>query len=157
MKNSSRMTIAVPILMFGLFAVLAVIAVLFGAEAYRTQVETAEQNADTDTSLSYIRQKVHAFDTQGSVILEGNDTLVLEQNSEGTVYTTRIYVYDSSLWECFAAEGADLSPDDGTRILELKSLYLEEVNSHLLRAVCTDKNGDRQEALISVRTAIVQE
>ena len=95
-RNRSADTVFALILLT-LFAVLALLLVIIGGNAYRATVERTERNNQLRTSVSYIANKVRAAGKDAELKnVDGVHTLVLREQSETGTYVTYIYEYNGS-------------------------------------------------------------
>lgn len=116
------------LLLFGVFATCILSVLLTGARAYRGLTDRDGAAYDERTTAQYLATKVRQADAAGQVwvapFLAGgpvDDTLFLKEGD----YCTRIYCYDGSIWELFAAaDGGDFVMADGERIMPADGLSL---------------------------------
>ena len=146
-----------PIILFLVFAIAAISVILFAARVYQREVESAQKNYNTRTSLEYLTEKVHRSDAQGAVgvgSFGGGDALVLEDSSDDgdARYVTYIYCYEGGLRELYARKGEDVDPSAGTEIIPLQEFHAELAGDHLLRLTCTDADGSSQSTLAAIRS-----
>ena len=127
-------------LQLGLFALLSVLLVLFGVQAYRRTVARSDKIGYDRILSAYLRSMVRAQDEEGSIEADP-DMIRLSYEFDGTVYVTRIYVHDGMLREWFADENYDFRPEDGDEICEAGSLSARLENG-LLHVEITDTDGD---------------
>ena len=126
--------------LLGLFAVLAVTVVLFGANAYAGNAESYEANYNNRTSLVYIMQKLHSNAEGGNVSIGRigeSDALIITSKEGETVYSTVIYVYENKLKEVVALGGTDVLPTDGQDIMELSEISFLSYTDELLKVTAT--------------------
>ena len=101
--KQNHMHIIAPLLLFVLSSICAVLMVLAGIRLYSRMNETSSSLQNNRTAVSYIRSKIRSLSPEGSVsieTIEGKDALLLTDTMDNTSYTTYIYVYDNSLYEC---------------------------------------------------------
>ena len=99
---------------------------------YRSATEHSSLNYTAGTSLSYISEKIHQSDENGSVSLgtfDGLDALILEQEYDGASYFTYIYTDEHELKELFVKEGVQADASRGRQILQVKSFEMEAVSA----------------------------
>lgn len=107
-----------------LFALLSVLVIAIGVQAYNQVVRNADANAQLRTSLSYTANKIRAHDGLGEIAAAregGIDTLALFQAIEGEAYVTYIYCYDGMLYEWFTAADAAFDPELGEALVPMES------------------------------------
>lgn len=141
-KRKHMIDFLFPIALFFVFALSALTVILLAARIYQDTTENSSLNYTSRTCLSYISEKVHQNDLQGSVSLgsfDGCDALIMEQRHDGETYCTYIYTYDNELKELFIKEGAEASASSGRTILEVENFSIEKLTDDLLRFSCTDK------------------
>lgn len=132
------------LVLFCVFALAVLLVLVLGAQSYGGSVRRAQEGYNGRTALSFFATKVRQYDGAGSVELcrfGGGEALCLRETVEGTSYLTYLYCYDGALRELYCEEGLDLAPEDGTELLPLEELRLEETDRGLLRATCTDEVG----------------
>ena len=122
------------LLLVAAFALLALFAVMTGANVYRNTAAAAEENYAARTSLLYVTEKLRQCGgapcaTVGTV--GGVDALVLRQTVEGNDVLTYIYAADGALREVVALSGVAVNVRDGQPIMELSALRLSEANGLL--------------------------
>ncbi|GFI62499.1 hypothetical protein IMSAG049_01683 [Clostridiales bacterium] len=117
----------VALLLFGIFAVCVLIVLLTGADAYRGLTQRDRDAYLRRTCTQYIATRVRQADSLGDIAVEpfgeGNALAIAEGE-----YHTLVYCYEGWLMELYCGIEAELEPEDGERLLEMKGLdfYLEE-------------------------------
>ncbi|MEG2314676.1 MAG: DUF4860 domain-containing protein [Clostridia bacterium] len=122
--------------LIGLFALLSTTLTLISIRAYRNVDQASTRNSDEQIVLSYLLNKVHAYDAVGAVsirTMDGVDLLCLRETADGTCYETRIYAADGMLREYFAEANEAFDPELGEPLCALSSLRIEMVDERLLR------------------------
>lgn len=136
--KTSRTTGLLALLVFLLFALCLLLVLLTGAGVYRGLVRRGEERYAARTMVQYIATRVRQA---GDVAVEefgGCKALVFPETIGGETYLTRVYCYEGWLMELFSADGADLSPEDGERLLEG-----ETVHFHLEEKLLTVRAGEQ--------------
>ena len=111
------------LLLFGVFAVCVLIVLLTGARAYRGLTERDRAAYDRRTCAQYLTTRVRQGDVSGGVSVEPfGDTTALCMEQYG--FVTRVYCYDGYLMEMYTFEDAELTPQDGEKIMPLEGLTL---------------------------------
>ena len=155
-KEEKQSTILVPLLLYLVFAGGALILILFGANVYQKTVSNSKYRYNSDTVISYIQGKIHAFDTIDTLKIEsfdGQDCLMIYQVVEGSTYCTKIYSYDGYLRELFIdVNFTDMPLDSGTKLIPIQSLKIEPINNHLIKFSCIDEKDHEAITYINVRT-----
>jgi hypothetical protein len=144
-----------PLLLFAVFAIIAVSVILFSARVYKHSVDLAERNYSINTARAYILQKIRKNDTLGAVSagqFGGTDALILSDTEEDGLYETCIYLYEGSLRELYQKKGANTDPSAGTPVLALDDFSVKDETGGLLRISCTDPDGNTQSFLAAVRS-----
>lgn len=142
--------------LFLLFVLAAMLVVVLGSNIYAGSVRGMSEHGEVRTAVSYITQKVRQDREQGAVSIEsfgGSDALVLSENTDGTVYETRLYLYDGHLTELLAVQGSDLSPDAGTPVMTMQSLSFRMLSPELLRVAGTFRDGETVSFCLSLLPA----
>ncbi len=128
-----------------LFALLSVLIVAIGIQAYDQIVQNAETNARFRTSLSYTANKIRVYDGLGMIeaTREGDiDTLALHETIDGDEYVTYIYCYNGMLYEWFTAAGTAFDPLQGEALLLMES-FQAVVDANGIWQTFTDPDGMR--------------
>lgn len=152
-QPNSSIHIILPIILFCIFAVCAILVVLFGARVYSSMIQKSDLNYTARTSLSYIREKVRQNENTGSIAVRsigGNDCLVLKEHAGGTLYCTYIYVYDGNLCELYTKARSKVHADAGTAVIPLRKMNIKKINDHLLSIKCTDNSGTLRRSMIKI-------
>ena len=112
------------LLLFGVFAVCVLFVLLTGAKAYRGLTERDRTAYDRRTCVQYIATKVRQGDVEGGVTVEPfGDTAALCMRQYG--FVTRVYCYDGWLMEMYTFEDAELTPQDGEKVMPLSGLSFD--------------------------------
>lgn len=144
-----------PIALFFVFALSALTVILLAARIYQNTTENSSLNYTSRTCLSYISEKIHQNDLQGSVrtgTFDGCDALIMEQTHEGETYYTYIYAYGQELKELFIKEGVNASAGSGRTILEIQSFSIELLSDDLLKFSCTDNKNQEASTIIGIKS-----
>lgn len=147
-------------LLIGLFSLTSLTLTLVGTRVYRNVTDSAAQNSDSQIVLSYLRNKVRAFDTQDSVFIDERDglpVLCLYESLDGQSYETTIYAYQGAIWERFAPAGEAFDPEDGARLIDAQSLQWTLLTDHLLEATVVFDNGTTSTVRMALRTGTAKE
>ena len=148
-----------PVALFFVFAVSALTVILLATNIYRSATEHSSLNYTAGTTLSYISEKIHQSDENGSISIgtfDGLDALILEQEYNGTSYFTYIYTDENELKELFVKEGVQADASSGRPILQVKSFEMEPVSDHTFRFTCTDEAGQNASSIVSTRSSKAQ-
>ena len=133
------------LLLFCVFSIGILSVLLSGAGAYRRLTARDSLNYDSRTCAQYLATKVRQASGPESVELshfgEG-DALHIYQQVDGVRYLSRVYCHDGWLMELFTAADGEFDPQDGEKILQIRSLDLQR-NDNLLTLTVVDGNGTR--------------
>jgi hypothetical protein len=139
-----------------LFAVLSILLVLLGAQAYRHVTERANTNFNIRTSLGYVQGKLRSHDGMGAVRIEYKDgicVLTLEQNIDGGRYETSIYCYHGTLYETLISTGTEFAPEQGEALANLESFNIVFENSGFIITV-VDTNHVRYSQFVAQHSIV---
>ena len=112
-------------LLLGIFAVFSTVMVLLGARTYKTTSERTQAHNEGRVAAAYVRSMVRADDETGVITLEdldGISTVTMRYVYDDEAYLTRLFVYDGSLRELFAAEEYEFDPEQGEIVCPLDSM-----------------------------------
>lgn len=127
-------------LLIGIFAIASITLVLTGIKAYRNVTQNGNNNTQKLLAISYLSNKIRAYDLTGSVKLEtrnGTPMLCLVEEFDGDQYETRIFYYQGSICEQFMLAQDEFDPDLGERLTEVKSMEFEQTAPNLLQMTVT--------------------
>lgn len=144
----------VAMLLACIFAICVLLTLVFGVRAYRTVAQDAEQGYSRSVGLSYVTQKVRAYDQNGLVsagAFEGLDALHFYEVFDGVTYETLLYVYDGWLCELYAEQGAGFLPEDGETLLEAQGMTVSQEGT-LLMIGFTGIDGKTSYGTIALRS-----
>ncbi len=142
-------------LLIGLFAILSLTLTLIGTRVYSEVALGAVRSGDAQTILSYLGNKVRAYDAQGGVAIgeqAGLDTLRLLETLDGQIYETTIYAYQGAVWERFAPAGEPFDPADGQRLAEARSLTFAMAAPGLVEATVVMPDGEARTLRMALRS-----
>jgi hypothetical protein len=113
------------IMLLGLFAITAISVALLGAQVYARTAENLQANFGTRTSIIYLSEKIRACQGEISVRDIGEEkALVLDEETDGQVYESWIYILDDSLYEAVVRQGSLVLPSAGQKIMPLESFEM---------------------------------
>lgn len=154
-KRKHMIDFLFPVALFFVFALSALTTILLAARIYQSTTENSALNYTSRTSLSYINEKLHQHDCDGSIHIgsfHGCDAIIMEQEHEDDVYYTYIYAYDQELKELFIKEDVEASASSGRTILEIKDFSIEQLSDRLLRISCSDQKGRQASTIVSIKS-----
>ncbi|MCL2033956.1 MAG: DUF4860 domain-containing protein [Oscillospiraceae bacterium] len=155
--NSHMVDIIFTLALFCVFAASALLVVLIGANVYQNTTASMSDNFDTRTSITYISTKIRQNDALDSVYMtefSGVPALVLREEIGGDLYNTWIYHYDGELREIFAADDAQVSPENGQTVMSVPNLMIERLSVNMFRITTVDSRGRRAGMIISPRCIV---
>ncbi|MFW5677205.1 MAG: DUF4860 domain-containing protein [Acetivibrio ethanolgignens] len=156
-KHKHMIDLLFPVALFFVFTLSALTVTLLAANIYQSTTEASVRNDSARTSLSYIAEKVHQNDIEGTVFLgtfDGCDALVLQQTYNSESYYTYIYTYNNKLKELFIKKGANATASDGKDILKVKDFSMSKINDRLLKFQCIDQEGKTESIVVSLQCFI---
>lgn len=124
-EKTSKLTDLLALLLLAVFAVCVLFVLLTGAKVYRNLVRSGGTRFERRTAVQYVTTRVRQAESVSVAEFEGCDALVIPEEIGGKTYLTRVYVYDGYIRELFCAETANLSPEDGEKILPAESLEFD--------------------------------
>lgn len=114
--------------LFALLVLATLALVLVGSRVYQTLVQGQNQNSNGRAVHAYLYSQLRGADrTNGVVLGEGpqGQALLLQENIDGTVYETRIYLYNSNLMEEYAVQGTLFDPDKAQAVAKAQQFEIE--------------------------------
>lgn len=153
--KQSHMDGLLALVLFGVFAACVLSVLLLGADAYQRLTERDRDVYGWRTAAQYLATRIHQADSAGDVRVEdfgGCDALVLRERADGAAYVTRVYWYDGYIRELFTQEDAQMTPQDGEKILEAGGLSLEPGSGGTILAELTDEAGRTLELVFCLRS-----
>lgn len=130
--------------LFGIFAITALIVVMFGANVYQKTSADMDVNFTARTSVAYLSEKIRQNDTASNIsvrTVDGMDALVLTQPLDDLDLETWIFCDGTNLREITIYAGKFVSLQDGEAILDLSSMSIEETEKGLLQFRLRDMSG----------------
>lgn len=140
--------------LFCVFAVLALLVVVLGANVYKGISEDMTKNFDARTSVAYLSEKIRQNDVMGGISVRdanGTDALVLSREAEGKIYETWVYVQDGWLREVTVSAGTDAMNMGAERVMELANMEIEQ-DDGLFDIEVEDVSGNRYTGAIYAKT-----
>ena len=151
MKNDGHRNITrlLTLVVFGAFALCVAAVLLTGAGTYRTLTQRGSAAHSQRIAARYLTTR---FQQAAAVQVEdfcGLPALTDREEIDGKTYVTRVYCYEGTLRELFAAENAPVAPGDGEVILEAESLTFSRADQ-LLTVEITHPDGRTQRLLLAM-------
>lgn len=152
-KKKHSIDFLFPLALLFVFAVSAIVVLLFAADIYEETVSDSSRNSSARTSTAYVTEKIHNSE-DGSVSigkLDGCDAIIIRQTVDDEDYLTYIYAYDGSLRELLVRSDFTASCDLGSRILNVNEFSIEKINDKLIKISCTDTSGKQAQTLVGIK------
>lgn len=140
------------------FLVYAIALLMFaslGASVYRNVTSQMQQHQIRRTAESYLREKIRQHDRKGAIRIgevEGQQALQITEQIEEKVYVTYIYTDNGMLKELFISAEKEPRLQDGTGLLELNNLTLEEEEDGYLKIRLEMNDGKERRFLVRRRS-----
>lgn len=151
-KERSLSTLAA-LLTFALFAIGILSVLLGGANVYQRLNQRDQNSYDSRTCAQYIATKLRQAPSPGAVAVApfgDGDGLFITETIGDCAYLTRVYCHDGWLMELFTVVGGEFSPEDGEKILPLRTLSLTRDGS-LVSVQLTDLDNTSQRLTLHIR------
>lgn len=155
--NKSRHTIDTlfVITLFFVFAFSVIVLTGIGANVYTNVVGKMSSNYNSRASFTYVYNKIHQSDRDGSISIGeycGLDACVISEEIDNISYCTYLYSYDGELKEMFTRQGQTLDPSFGTKILDIDSFEIEKVSDSLFRFDITPSGSEKESLFVHIRS-----
>lgn len=141
--------------LLALFSITSFFVIMIGARQYHSIANQMTENYETRTASSYLIEKFHQNDANGSVIItdvDGIPAVALTQTIREQNYTTFIYAYDGYLREVTVSQGTTITPASGQKIVEAADFYGNICSNNLYCFTLTDTYGNSRPIYISRNT-----
>lgn len=159
MKKAYQHTIdfLFPIALFFVFSASSLIVLLLAANIYQNIVSDSQSAFEQGTTLTYITNKLRQNDTQGTEHIyltqfDGYDALAIEQEYNEQSYITYIYEADGYLKEIFMQKDVTALAKNGTTIMEIFDLTMNELSDGLFQFTCTSTDGTSDSIIVSLHS-----
>lgn len=151
MKNRIfRINTILPILLFCLFALLALWVASGSVGAYRSQQAKLQDNYSSRIVSAYVGEKVRQAEPGSVSIGSVGDSQALVIGQDGGRWSTYIYRYDGKLMEQYTEAGAAVDPRGGTEIADAGTFRLEMVSDSLLKITYSTGSGGTEAAYMNL-------
>ncbi len=137
-----------------IFVLCSLFIILFGGAVYNGIRERGDEGA-LNTGLSYLTNKLRAYDEQGLISIEsfdGEPVLALKSADLDVPYVTYIFCYDGALRELSADPSMDFDPAGGEPIVEAESLAIDALSEQALQLTLHDADGSDVQTVVTLRT-----
>ncbi len=141
-----------PLILFCVFAVMALGLVVTGAGVYSRTVSSMEEGYSSRTALAYVAEKLRQNDRAGAVSVSDN-VLSLYDSDENGAYVLYIYSYEGYLTELSTREDLDFSPEAGQKLLKLSDFSVSETAEGMIRVSVRAEGGDEASMLLCPRAS----
>ena len=146
--------------LFLVFTLSTLTLVLFGANIYQNTVNSMEDNYNARTVCSYISGKFRSNDSAGDISIgsiDGQPSLILNQEINDASYSTYIYEYDGYLRELFVSDSVTLGAEvlnAGNKLCPVDKFEVSECNEGLnpVKITVSLPDGDIESIYLSSRT-----
>ena len=141
--------------LFCVFAVLALLVVVLGANVYQKISGGMEENYQARSSVTYLTEKIRQNDVQNGISVQevaGEDALVLTRTVQERTYETWIYFYENSLYEVTVLAGSAVSPGNGQAVTSLSGLHISREGSRIIEITATDLHGRSFHSSVSLQS-----
>ena len=146
--------------LFLVFTLSTLTLVLFGANIYQNTVNSMEDNYNARTVCSYISGKFRSNDSAGDISIgsiDGQPSLILNQEINDASYSTYIYEYDGYLRELFVSDSVTLGAEvlnAGNKLCPVDKFEVSECNEGLnpVKITVSLPDGDIESIYLSRRT-----
>lgn len=135
MIKTTRIDTVFVLLIFCVFTASVLMVLMLGGSVYKNVTEMARDGYDERTCLAYVWTKVKNNDDSGNVYVgdfQGLSVLCLEENYDGAVYQTMIYLYDGWVRELYSEAGLEFYPEAGVAVIQADSMNLEQLDDGLI-------------------------
>ena len=115
------------LIVFAVFAVAVITVLSLGISSYQKLVAENDISYQERTCVQYIYSKLQHADDKNRVYAENyadGTALVIEEDFEGEIYYTKIYVYDGWLCESFSADQDGIVPESFCKFFFIKLCVL---------------------------------
>lgn len=145
-------------MLLGAFAVLCVMMVLMGAQAYRGIVDRSTEHSDERILRSFLRSAVQTDDYTGVISAEqeqGLDVVKFTYDYDGEIYIKRLYCADGALRELFISADREFDAAAGEVICAAQSMTAQ-LEDGLLTANLVAPDGEEYAVHIALHARDAQ-
>lgn len=140
---------------FLVYAMALLLLASLGASVYRNVTFRMQQHQIQRTAESYLREKIRQHDRKDAIQIgeaEGQQALQISEQIGEKEYVTYIYTDKGMLKEIFISEEKEPRIQNGTGLLELEGLILEEEGDGYLNVSLQMDGGQVHSFLIRKRS-----
>ena len=116
-----------------IFVLCSFFLILYGAHVYTNIRDQVDADFTRRMSISYITNKLRAYDVIGGVTIEtdGAALLLCSEPEDPQAIFTYIYYYDGCIMEYITQEHALFDPGEGELIMEVDSFTVIQISGGL--------------------------
>ena len=140
--------------LFLIFTFSAVSVLLMAVNSYRSVVYANEENANTRTAVAYVREQIRANDSSGNIDISDFDGIKAIKITKEDGIILYMYSYDGYLMEMETKEGADVTPDFGNKIIEIRDMDFDWINNQLIEVDVVDASNNQEVVKIGIKSSI---
>ncbi len=156
-KSSSRKIDTVFVVMlFTIFAVLALLVVLITTKQFKHTASVMEEDYQVRTANSYLREIVRQHDKSTVVNISdfsGNSAITFTESINGYTIITYVYCYDGYIRELSSVDSAEVAPDSGAPVIQAQALNAEMLTDDTLKISYEDEFGDAHQLYIALHAS----
>lgn len=153
MKQRHSVDILFLLVIFLVFLFSAVSLLVLAINFYRSTSVRSEENDSARVAVAYVREVIHQNDVADEIsICEFDGVQALAARQEGD-YVLYLYYNDGELRELYTKEGAQVTAEDGQRIMELQAFDIKEITPGVFAVECEDLLGNREQIIISRKSS----
>ncbi|MCH5324392.1 MAG: DUF4860 domain-containing protein [Eubacterium sp.] len=127
--NKSKLDVIFVLTLFMLFAASLLTVTVACAHIYRDSGERISERFDSSTAITMVVQKIRAYDHAGGIELietDSGNALRLNEEIDGTAYSTYIYYRAGGIYELFNAADTEFVPENGILVIEADAFKIEQ-------------------------------
>lgn len=144
-------------LLIALFALMSVVLVLIGTQAYQRVADASLSSADGQMIVSYLLGKLRSCDSDGAISvrdMDGTQVLCLSDGDyyDEERYETRIYYYDGAICEQYTMSDSALNRDLGQPLIEARGMSFSRLGKGLIQVSVFQQDGRENKLSMAVRS-----
>ncbi len=155
-KRNHSIDILFVITLFLVFAMSVIMLTGAGAGVYEKIVGNMEKNYDSRTAGTYLFNRIHRADREGSIAVgtfSGTDALLMFEEIDNVTYCTYLYYYDGKLMELFTRYDQNIDPSFGNVIMELSDYKVSQIDDTLYCFDFTAGKGEKSVLYVHSNTS----
>ena len=142
------------------FAVMSMLLVAVGIQAYQGIIGNAEGNQDLRSSMSFVANQIRTADISGNIQVSeygGASMLTIGQDELSPGYELRVYLYQGALMEQLYDSSDDFNPEYGDVIANAQGFNLRWADKNLLEMSVTTAGGQEHVMDVAIRSETQEE